>query len=155
MMQSGKSKKKYSCRKRINTRFFCTFHSTPHSIPQACIQIFILMKTNSLLLINTSHLLFLLKGIARDVVQTDSRLVGVLDKHKLGLVLVLRHDHVDESANNGPAVVEVQVHLGGEFARLVAEDAEDDVVVCCLGVDTRYETVIFVLANCLVVAVKS
>ena len=150
MMQSGKSKKKYSCRKRINTRFFCTFHSTPHSIPQACIQIFILMKTNSLLLINTSHLLFLLKGIARDVVKTDGRLVGVLDKHKLGLLLVLRHDHVNKGADNGPAVVQVQVHLGGKFARLVAENTKDDVVVCCLGVDTRYETGKYMLAKSLI-----
>jgi hypothetical protein len=102
-----------------------------------CIQICI----DSLFLINTSHLLFLLEGIARNVVETDGRLVRVLDKHKLGILLILCHDHVDKGTDNGPSVVEVQVHLSGEFTRLVAENTEDDVVVCCLGVDTRYETV--------------
>ena len=57
------------------------------------------------------------------------------------VVVVLAHDHVDECADDSPAVVKVEVHLGGEFAGLVAEHAEDDVVGVALGVGTGDETV--------------
>lgn len=84
-------------------------------------------------------ILVLLESVRGDLVQADGGLVGVLDKHVLAVVLA--HDHVDECAHDGPAVVEVEVHLGGEFAGLVAEHAEDDVVGVALGVGTGDETV--------------
>jgi hypothetical protein len=95
------------------------------------------------LLVNAAHvvagILILLEGVCGDLVQADCRLVGVLDKHVLAVVLA--HDHVDECADDSPAVVEVEVHLGGELAGLVAEHAEDDVVGVALGVGTGDETV--------------
>jgi len=86
-----------------------------------------------------ASILILLKSFCGDRVQPDSRLVRVLDEDVL--TVVFAHDHVDECADDGPTVVEVEVHLGGEFARLVAEHAEDDVVGVALGVGTGDETV--------------
>lgn len=82
----------------------------------------------------------LLKCIPGHLVQTDGRLVGILDEHVLGIARVLLHDNVDKRAHDGPAVVEVEVHLRCEFARLVAEHAEDDVVEIVLRAGTRDET---------------
>ena len=96
------------------------------------------------LLVNAAHVvgfLVLLEGVCGDLVQADGRLVGVLDKDVLAVVLA--HDHVNECADDGPAVVEVEVHLGGELAGLVAEHAEDDVVGVALGVGTGHETVMY------------
>jgi hypothetical protein len=94
------------------------------------------------LLVDTAHvvagILILLESVCGNLVQADSGLVGVLDKDVLAVLLA--HDHVDECTDNGPAVVEVQVHLGGKLAGLVAEHAEDDVVGVALGVDTGNET---------------
>jgi len=84
-------------------------------------------------------ILVLLESVCGDLVQADSRLVGVLDKDVLAVILA--HDHVDKCADDGPAVVEVEVHLGGKLAGLVAEHAEDDVVGVALGVGTGDETV--------------
>jgi hypothetical protein len=94
------------------------------------------------LLVDAAHvvagILILLESVCRDLVQANSGLVGVLDKNVLAVVLA--HDHVDECADNGPTVVEIEVHLGSELAGLVAEHAEDDVVGVALGVDTGNET---------------
>ena len=94
------------------------------------------------LLVNATHvvgILVLLEGVCGDLVQANGRLVGVLDKDVLAVVLA--HDHVDECADDGPTVVEVEVHLGGELAGLVAEHAKDNVVGVALGVGTGNETV--------------
>lgn len=77
--------------------------------------------------------LILLKSIPRHLIKTDSRLVRILDKHILAIRIRFLHDHVDESAHDRPAVVQIQIHLRGELARLVAQDAEDDVVGGVLG----------------------
>lgn len=96
------------------------------------------------LLVEAAHLvasiLILLESVCGDLVQADGGLVGVLDKNVLAVVLA--HDHVDESADDGPSVVEVEVHLGSELAGLVAEHAENDVVGVALGVGTGNETAI-------------
>lgn len=95
------------------------------------------------LLVEVAHLvgvLVLLEGVRRDLVQADGGLVWVLDEHVLAVLLA--HDHVDEGADDGPTVVEVEVHLGSELAGLVAEHAENDVVGVALGVDTGNETVV-------------
>lgn len=87
---------------------------------------------NTLLVItilgNNTEFLGLLEGVERNVVKADGWLVGVLDKDVLAIGLL--HDHVHKGSDNGPAVVEVQVHLGSELARLVAQNPEDNVVIC-------------------------
>ena len=87
------------------------------------------------------HLLniVLLKSVEGYRVQAEQRLVGVLDQHVLALVH--SKDHVDNSTDNTPAVVEVECHLRGKVARLVGENTKDDVVVVVLGVGTGDETV--------------
>ena len=84
-------------------------------------------------------ILVLLKSVAGNIIQPDSRLIWVLDEQVLPILLL--HDHVDKSAHDGPAVVEVEGHLVGEVAGLVGEDAKDDVVVVVLGVGAGDETV--------------
>lgn len=96
-----------------------------------------------LVLLVDAHLvtgiLILLESVRRHLVKADGGLVGVLDQDVLAVVFA--HDHVDESTDDGPTVVEVEVHLAGELAGLVAEHAEDDVVGVALGVGTGDETV--------------
>lgn len=46
------------------------------------------------------------------------------------------HDHIDEGTDNSPAIVQVEVHLRGEFAGLVAQHAEYKVVGGRFGVGT-------------------
>lgn len=93
------------------------------------------------MLVDTSHLvgiLVLLESVRRDLVKADGGLVGVLDKHELAVVFA--HNEVDEGADNSPAVVDVEVHLAGELARLVAKHAENNVIGVALGVGTGDET---------------
>lgn len=68
----------------------------------------------------------------RDLVQPEHRLVRVLDEHVFALGHV--QTHVDDGAHNAPAVGEIEVHLVGKLAGLVADDAEDDMTVCVFGV---------------------
>jgi len=83
-------------------------------------------------------LLILVESGGGDLVEPKDGLVGVLDEY----VLALRHlhAHVDDRADYAPAVVEVQVHLRGEVARLEGYDAEDGVAVVVLGVRTGDES---------------
>lgn len=85
------------------------------------------------------HLLdiFLLKSMQRHRVQTEKRLVGVLDQYILALVHA--KDHVDNGTHNTPTVVQVERHLRGKFPRLVSKDTENDMVVVVLGIGTRHE----------------
>lgn len=89
-----------------------------------------LIASYLLVLLVDAHLvagiLVLLESVRRHLVKADGGLVGVLDQDVLAVVFA--HDHVDESTDDGPTVVEVEVHLAGELAGLVAEHAEDDVV---------------------------
>lgn len=89
-----------------------------------------LIASYLLVLLVDAHLvasiLVLLESVRRHLVKADGGLVGVLDQDVLAVVLA--HDHVDKGTDNGPTVVEVEVHLAGELAGLVAEHAEDDVV---------------------------
>jgi hypothetical protein len=77
------------------------------------------------LLVDAAHvvagILILLESVCGDLVQANCGLVGVLDEDVLAVIFA--HDHIDESADNGPTVVEIEVHLGCELARLVAEHA--------------------------------
>ena len=83
-----------------------------------------------LVLLVDAHLvagiLVLLESVRGHLVKADGGLVGVLDQDVLAVVLA--HDHVDKGADDGPTVVEVEVHLAGELAGLVAEHAEHNVV---------------------------
>jgi hypothetical protein len=102
-----------------------------------------LNKSNPLLLLillsDLSLLLgLLLKRRTRHVVQSQDLLIWVLDKHVLALGL--RHAHVDDSADDTPAVGEGEVHLRREVAGLPADDAEDHVAVVGLGVGTGDES---------------
>lgn len=72
--------------------------------------------------------LILLKSLLRNLIQPDRRLIRILDQYVLRIGRRISHHHVDEGADDGPAVVEVQVHLGGKFAWFVAQHAQDDVV---------------------------
>lgn len=86
--------------------------------------------------------LILLERVPRHLVETNSRLVRVLDKHELAIATAFLAipasvlHHIDEGTNDGPTIVKVQVHLRGELAWLVAEHAQDDVVGCVLGAGT-------------------
>lgn len=68
----------------------------------------------------------------RDLVQPENRLIRVLDEH----ILALGHmqTHVDDRADDTPAVGEVEIHLVGKLAGLVSDDAEDNVAICVFGV---------------------
>lgn len=90
-------------------------------------------------------LFVLLEGIDRQAVQADDGTVGILDEQVLlGLLRVLvgiqGADAVDNGADDTPAVAEVQIHLGGELARLVADHAKNDVRSGVAGVGARHET---------------
>jgi hypothetical protein len=102
----------------------------------------ILLDTTLLIILlgRRLHILnfLLLKGVERDRVQAEKRLVRVLDKDVLAVVHA--KNHVDNSTNNSPSVIEVEGHLGGEVAGLVSKYTEDDVVIVVLWVGTRYET---------------
>ena len=74
----------------------------------------------------------------RHRVKSKDRLVGVLNQDVLALIHL--ETHVDDSADNGPSVVEIKCHLVGEVAGLVSEDTEDDVVVVVLRVCSGNES---------------
>lgn len=74
----------------------------------------------------------------RHRVQTEKRLVGILDEDILALFRA--KNHIDNSTDDGPSVVKVECHLGGKVAGLVGKNTEDDVVVVVLGVRAGYET---------------
>ena len=76
-------------------------------------------------------LLHLLESARRHLIKPQQRLIRVLDKHILALIHLQAHIH--NRAHNAPSVREVQVHLLGELARVVAHDAEHDVPVVDLG----------------------
>jgi hypothetical protein len=103
---------------------------------------FIPQRLLLILLIRGLHIfnVLLLECVERDLVQTKQRLVGVLDEHVLALVHA--KDHIDDSTNNTPTVVEVERHLGSEVAGLIGKHTEDNVVVVVLGVGTGDETTI-------------
>ena len=60
-------------------------------------------------------------------IQSEHVLVWILYNHVLAITH-LEH-HVHDCADDAPSVGNVQVHLRSEFARLVAQDTEDDVVL--------------------------
>ena len=80
-------------------------------------------------ILNLGHVVFLsiLKCARRDVVQPQQALIRVLDKN----VFVILHaaDHVDDYEHYFPAIGQVEVHLFGKFAGVVAYYAEDDLAV--------------------------
>lgn len=85
------------------------------------------------------NLAILLKSPRRHFVQPQDRLVRILDKN----ILSVRHlqTHIADCAHDAPSIGEIKIHLSGEFAGFVAEDAEDDMRVCGLGVGAGDETV--------------
>lgn len=96
------------------------------------------------LLLLLKFLLILLESSSRDAVQTENRLVRVLDENVLlnllsGLIRVQSTDTVNDSTDDTPTVTEVQVHLASELAGLVTSNAEDDVGSSRAGVDTGDE----------------
>ena len=66
-----------------------------------------------------------LKGGVGDVVEPEDWLVGVLDNEVLAILL--HHDQVDDTPNDAPAVVQVNVDLVGKVLRLELLRAQDDV----------------------------
>ena len=75
-----------------------------------------------------------------DRVQAKEGLVGVFDQDVLALIHT--EHHVDDCADNSPAVVQVERHLRGEVAWLVGEHTKNDVIVVVLGVGTRNESAV-------------
>jgi len=69
-----------------------------------------------------------------DLVEPQESLIRVLDED----ILAILHSthHIDNRPDNTPSVREVQVHLLGEFARVVAYNAQNDMFVWGLGRDT-------------------
>lgn len=82
-------------------------------------------------------LVILVQAARRHLVQAQNALVGVLDQHVLGLGRAVLDHHIRNGAHDAPSVGERKVHLVGEIARLPADHAQDDVLIVCLGVDTR------------------
>ena len=109
--------------------YLITLHDTPPR-PAALLLV--------LLLGDLALLDLFLEGVVWDRVQAQDRLVRILDEHVLALVHL--EAHVDDGADDAPAIVEVECHLVGEVARLVGEHAEDDVVVVGCGVGAGDET---------------
>lgn len=81
----------------------------------------------------------LVEAASRDLVQSQDRLVGVLDEDKLALLAL--EAHVGNGADDTPAVGEGQVHLVGEVAGLPANDAENNVLIVGSGAGAGDESV--------------
>jgi hypothetical protein len=88
--------------------------------------------------------LIIVETASRHLVQTEDRLVGVLDEDELGILALAAETHVGNSANNTPTVGERQVHLVSEITGLPANNAQYDVLVIGAGSKTGDKT-----ANCL------
>src|SRR5690349_14276290 len=84
-------------------------------------------------------LLSLLKGRLRDRVETDDRLVGVLDEDILALWQL--QGQVDNSLDNTPSVGHLQAHLRSKLLGTADLSSENSVAGSILGVGTRDESV--------------
>jgi hypothetical protein len=79
-------------------------------------------------------LIILLKRAHRNFVQSNRRLIRILDQDEFTLLGLRLHHHVYEGTHDGPSVVEVQVHLAGELAWLIPKHTKDDMIGGGLGV---------------------
>lgn len=85
-------------------------------------------------------LLIIVEAASRHLVQTEDRLVRVLNEDKLGILALAAETHVGDSANNTPTVGERQVHLVSEIAGLPANNAQYDMLVIGAGGKTGNKT---------------
>ena len=90
------------------------------------------------LLLDRSLLNFLLKSVVRYRVQAKNGFVRILNKNVLAVIHL--EAHVNDGADDTPAVVQVKGHLASEIARLVSKNTQDDVVVVVLGVGSGDES---------------
>lgn len=91
------------------------------------------------LLLDHSHILsIILETVGWDLVQSQHRLVGVLDQDVFAFLAL--QTHVGDRANDTPSVGKREIHLLGEVTRLPADNAENDVAVVGLGVSTGNES---------------
>lgn len=71
-------------------------------------------------------------------IQSQQSLVGIFDQNVLAIFHI--PTHIDNGPDDAPAVSEVEIHLLGELARIVADDAEDDMSIGDLGGSSGDET---------------
>src|SRR4051812_3907441 len=71
----------------------------------------------------------IIEAARRHLVQTEDALVGILDKHKLGILIAGLQAHVGNRADNAPSVGEREVHLCRKVLGLPADTTEDDVLI--------------------------
>jgi hypothetical protein len=90
-------------------------------------------------LLNLLLVVILIEAASRDLVQSQDRLVGVLDEDELALLAL--EAHVGNGADDTPAVGEGQVHLVGEVAGLPADDAKNNVLIVSSGAGAGNESV--------------
>ena len=82
----------------------------------------------------------LLKCPYGHLIQSEQCLIWILYQDVFAIFHVSAH--IDDGPDDTPAVGEVEIHLLGEFARIVADDAEDDVSVRDFRRSSGYKTVI-------------
>lgn len=110
-----------------------------HNVTWPCLVLFDLLLLLALGLLNL--LLFLIvEAASRHLVQTEDRLVRVLDEDKLGILALATETHVGDGANNTPTIGEREVHLVSEIAGLPADNAQYDVLVIGAGSKTGNKT---------------
>ncbi len=90
--------------------------------------------------------ILLLKRPHWHFIQSQQCLVGIFHQHVLAIFHI--PTHIDNGPDDAPAVSEIEIHLLGELARIVADDAEDDMSVGDFGGSSGYETVIKRLGDC-------
>ena len=82
----------------------------------------------------------LLKSPHWNLIQSQQRLIRIL--HQDVLAILHAPAHVHDRPNDAPSISEVEIHLLGEFPRVITDDAEDDMSVRDLRRSSGYETVI-------------
>ena len=89
----------------------------------------------------------LLKCAHRYLIQSQQRLIWILYQDVFAILHIPAH--IYDGPNDAPTIGEVEIHLFGEFARVITHDAEDDMPVGDFGRSSGYEPVIKGLAGCM------
>ena len=79
-------------------------------------------------------------------IQSQQSLVWIFDQNVLAVFHV--PTHIDNGPDDAPAVSEVEIHLLGELARIVADNAENDMSIGDFGGSSGHESVIKVRGLC-------
>ncbi len=123
-----------------NAYNYAVFHAQRYrcKAPSACTKQLLFFIPTRLRPLNFLPVL-LLKRPHRHLIQSQQSLVGILYQDVLAIFHIPAH--IDDGPDDTPAISEVEVHLLGEFARIVTDDPEDDMSIGDFGGSSGYETV--------------